>query len=96
MRKYKPEYLGRVITPDDSEKMTDFVQNKYESFSKIYDTCKHESENILDVQAIESTSKSNDFSMRIVTDDETLKSITEKTQEEDGISISGNIVTASS
>ena len=96
MRKYKPEYLGRVITPDDSEKMTDFVQNRYESFSKIYDVCKHDSENISDVQAIDSNDRSADFSMRIVTDDETLKSITEKTQEEDGISISGNVVTASS
>lgn len=96
MRRYKPEYLGRVITPDDSEKMTDFVQNKYDSFSKVYDTCKCDSERISDIQNIETPEKSKEFSMRVVTDDETLKSITEKSREGVGISVNGNIITASS
>ena len=94
MRRYKPEYLGRVITPDDSEKMTDFVQNKYESFSKVYDACKCDSEKISDIQNTDTPENSKEFSLRVVTDDETLKSITEKSSE--GVSVEGNVITASS
>ena len=50
MEKYKPGYLGKVIPADNPSKLTDFVTNQYDAFSKIYDTCKNQSENISDIK----------------------------------------------
>ena len=55
MNKYKPEYLGKVIPAEDPLKMTDMLQNKFEQFSSIYDTCKDMSTNISDIKVVDTS-----------------------------------------
>ena len=96
MRRYKPEYLGKVIPVDDDKKLTDFVQNKYDSFSKIYDACKEDSERIQDLYPLDSTEGSKELSIRVITDSDTLSSIDEKNKENSNVVISNDLITASS
>lgn len=74
--------------------MTDFVQNKYESFSKIYETCKEKSDKISDIQCLNSN-KEKELSVRVITDDEVLEDIKKKTKEDSGVIVEGDIITAS-
>jgi len=95
MNKYKPEYLGKVIPADNPGKLTDFVTNKYESFSKTYDACKDHSDKINDVQAIESESNDkNSFSMKIHTDKDTVEIIKKAIGSNDSITIKDDVITA--
>lgn len=93
MKKYKPEYMGKVIPADDPAKMTDFVTNKYESFSKAYDSCKENSGKIKDVKPIETKSGSSEFSMKVDTDGATMAKIMENNKDSN-VSISGDVITA--
>jgi hypothetical protein len=95
MKKYKPEYLGKVIPADDPTKMTDFVQNKYNGFSKIYDSCKEESQGISDIRLTSNSSEDkSSISIQISTDEQTLNKISEKINEEGMVKISGDVITA--
>ena len=69
MNRYKPEYLGKVMPADNPGKLTDFVTNKFESFSKVYDVCKDHSEKIDDIKNmdIENEDKSS-ISVKVITD----------------------------
>ena len=57
MEKYKPEYLGKVIPVDNPSKMTNFVENQYDSFSKMYEVCKDQSSNISDIKPVDNGSE---------------------------------------
>ena len=94
MEKYKPKYMGQVIEADDASKLTDFVSNKYDSFSKCYDSVKDESDNINSVSAGSNKEGSTEFSMKINTDSDTMEKISEKVSDDESVSVVGNIVTA--
>lgn len=89
MKKYKPEYLGKVIPVKDKDKLTDFLTNKYESFSKIYDNCKDYSEEISDISLVEEEGKS--CSVKIIASNETIDNISNTAID---IKITGDIFTA--
>lgn len=90
MEKYKPGYLGKVLPVDNQNKMTDFVANKYDAFSKVYDTCKTSSENIKDIKSVETSD--NSFSVKVSTDSETMQCIKENNKDE-SVNISGDTIT---
>lgn len=92
MKKYKPQFLGKVIPADDSEKLTDFVTNKYDAFSKIYDVCKDQSEKITDIKSIDSNEKS--LSVKVSTDKESMDKIKESSSNNDSITINNDVITA--
>ena len=95
MDRYKPGYLGKVIPADDQNKLTDFVQNKYDSFSKIYDSCKEDSKKISDINVVESTdTDASELSVKISTDEETIQSISERVKDDDTVKMNGNLITA--
>jgi hypothetical protein len=94
MKKYKPEYLGKVIPVDNQDKLTDFVQNKYNSFSKIYDICKDHSENISDISTIDTGEiGSKELSINISTDEKTINSIKEEIKG-NGVKIENDVIMA--
>ena len=93
MNKYKPEYMGKVIPADDPTKLTDFVTNKYESFSKAYDACKENSDKIKDVSPVDTKSGTTDFSMKISTDANTIKDIIDN-KKDDSVTVSGDVISA--
>ena len=92
MKKYKPQFLGKVIPADDSEKLTDFVTNKYDAFSKIYDVCKDQSEKITDIKSIDFNEKS--LSVKVSTDKESMDKIKESSSNNDSITINNDVITA--
>lgn len=92
MERYKPSYMGMVMPADDPSKLTDFVANKYESFSKCYDAVKDESANIKNVSATDTPEGSSEFSMKLSTDSETMEKIKDKTKEDGSISVAGETV----
>ena len=95
MKQYKPEFLGKVIPADDASGMRDFVQNKYDSFSKIYDTCKGESESISDIKPVDSsTADQTSLSVKISTDRETMDKIESKSKGDSSISVTDDVVSA--
>lgn len=97
MKKYKPEYLGKVIPADNPGKLTDFVTNKYDSFSKVYDACKDHSEKIDDVKAVESEGTNEcTLSVKISTDAETVETIKKAIGTDSSINIKGDVITATS
>jgi len=95
MKKYKPLYLGRAIPADDQTKLTDFVQNKYDAFSKIYDSCKDESEEIDDIKVIESKDEdTGSLSIKVSADRSVLEKISNKMKEDISVKIIGDTITA--
>ena len=92
MNKYKPEFLSKVLPVNDSNKLTDFVQNKYEAFSQIYDACKEQSDSINDIEAIDNSD--GILSIRVDTDPESTRRILETVSENQYLSMSGNTITA--
>ena len=94
MDKYKPTYVGQVIPADDPSKLTDFVTNKYESFSKCYDAAKDNSESIGAVSATNVKEGSSEFSMKLDTDHSTLDEIKERVKDDPSVSVSGDTITA--
>ena len=96
MKKYKPEYLGKVL-PDEGSKRKDFLQDEYESFSDIYDICKDESDNITDIKNVSEELGSQSLNIKITTtSEEVLDRLTEKvaTHPDDHISIDKDVIGA--
>lgn len=93
MDKYKPGYLGKVIPADDPSKMTDFVENKYDSFSKVYEVCKDQSANISDIKPVDSGSGET-ISVQIVASTETMELINEAAKNDDSVTVQGGVVIA--
>lgn len=97
MEKYKPGYLGKVLPADDPSKLTDFVNNKYDAFSRIYDTCKDQSENIADIKAVETGSTDPEtLSIKISASEEAIDSIKESTNGNESVTIDNDVITARS
>ena len=94
MEKYKPSYMGQVIPADDPNKMTDFCANKYEAFSKCYDACKEQSENINNVSSVPSEIGSDSFTMKLSTDSDTMEKIKEANSTDGTVNIVGDTITA--
>ena len=93
MRTYKPEFLGKVMPADNASKLTDFMTNKYDAFSKIYDTCKGSSEKIDDVKVVD-TSTTGSLSVKISTDSGTLENISKEAKKNESVNVTGDIITA--
>lgn len=95
MENYKPGYLGKVIPVDNPQKMNDFVTNKYDAFSKVYDTVKDQSANIKDVQMVEtSNTDPNTLSVKVSTDSSSLEAIKETSKDDSSVSVDNDIITA--
>lgn len=91
MNKYKPEYLGKVL-PEDKIEMSDFMQNKYDGFSKIYDVCKCESDKITDIKSIKTDStNAKSYATKIVADADALKNICDNNKDS-SIKIVGDVI----
>lgn len=92
MNKYKPEYLGKVIPADNPSKLTDFVTNQYDSFSKVYEVCKDQSEKIKDIKVVESDNDpTNALKVKISGEKEVIDKIKEKSK--DGIIVEDDVIT---
>lgn len=94
MKKYEPEFLGKVIPADNSEKLTDFVTNQYDAFTQIYNACKDQSDNITDIKNVSSDDKS--LSVKVSTDTESMDKIKESAMGNDSITINADVITAKS
>ena len=94
MDQYKPGYMGQVMPVDNVSKLTDFVVNKYEAFSKCYDAAKSQSESISSVSAANNKDGDKSFSMKVDTDSKTMESIAESCKDKTDVSVSGNVITA--
>lgn len=93
MEKYSPGFLGKVIPADNQSKMTDFVQNKYDAFTQIYDACKDHSEKISDIKPVDIPSNDpNSLSVKVSTTDDVKKDI----KEAGNVDVSNDIITATS
>lgn len=96
MKKYKPEYLGKVL-PDEGPKRKDFLQNEYEPFSEIYDACKDESEDITDIKNLTEELGSPSLNIKVTTtSEEVLHKLSDKISNdpESNVSISGDVLTS--
>lgn len=96
MEKYKPGYLGKVIPVNDQYKTTDFIINKYDAFSKIYDNCKDQSENISDIKVVENNNSESNFSLsvKLTTTKEVVENIKESVKGDNSIKIDNGTITA--
>lgn len=97
MNQYKPEYLGKAMPVDDTSKLTDFVANKYDSFSKIYDACKDQSEKISDIKTVENNSNdSSSLSIKVSADKDVIDNIKENVKDDEKVTVENDVVTARS
>lgn len=96
MEKYKPGYLGKVIPADNLSKMTGFLTHQYDSFSKIYDTCKDQSKDIKDIKVVENNngSPADSLSVKISASPETVTEIVKKAAGECSVTVKGDVITA--
>lgn len=93
MEKYKPGYMGKVIPADNPSKLTDFVTNKYDAFSKVYEVCKNESEKIKDIKVIESDDSPKTLKVKVSGDKEVIDNIKEKSKDGE-ITVENDVITA--
>ncbi len=95
MKKYKPEFLGKVIPADNPSKLTDFVQNKYDSFSRIYEKARDHSEDITDIKTVDTASDNpSSLSVKISTNKETLGKISAGIEPDSSVKMNGDVITA--
>lgn len=93
MKKYKPEFLGKVL-PENKSDIADFMHNKYDGFSKVYDACKEESEKITDVKPVSSdNSNSKSYSVKVSADKDTMENI-KKNNKDDSVKVNGDVVSS--
>ena len=94
MNAYKPEYLGKVIPANNPSKMADFVENKYDSFNKVYDACKDQSGNIQDIKPVDNNSSPSSLSVQIVANPDTIESVKESVKDDDSVTVQDGLITA--
>lgn len=94
MNAYKPEHLGKVIPANDQSKLTDFVTNKFDAFSSIFNTVKDCSDKITDLKTVETGGDSSSLSIKITTDRHTVELISEKIKDSESVKMSGDVITA--
>jgi len=90
MDQYKPNYLGKVIPADNESKLTDFVQNKFDAFNDIYETCKNYSEQISDITNI---SNDDNLTIKVISSPETMEDI-KKNNTRSNITVDLDVITA--
>lgn len=95
MEMYKPGYLGKVIPVYDTNKLTDFVTDKYDAFSKIYNLCRTQSANITDIKVVETCSPDT-LSVKVSCDIGVVENIKKAAEGDNSISIDNNVITAKS
>lgn len=93
MDRYKPSYMGQVMPADNPSKLTDFVVNKYESFSACYDAVKDQSESINSVSQVSTPDGSSEFSMKVDASYSALQQIKEGVKDE-SVSVKGDVISA--
>lgn len=96
MEKYKPGYLGKVIPADDPAKLTKFVTKKYESFSKIYDTCKDQSDKIGDIKVVESGEGDSEdtLKVKVSADKDVVEKIADTAKKDASVTVQDDVITA--
>lgn len=96
MEKYKPGFLGKVIPADDPSKLTKFVTKQYDSFSKIYDTCKDQSEKIGDIKVVESGEGDSEDTLKIKVsaDKEVVEKIADTAKKDASVTVQDDVITA--
>ena len=94
MEMYKPGYMGKVIPADNPAKLTDFVTNKYESFSACYDAVKDKSDKINDVAPVPTKDGDASFSMKVSTDSSTISDIQKGLENNTSVTMNGDTLTA--
>lgn len=95
MEKYKPQYMGKVIPANDPSKLTDFVANKYDAFSKIYDVCKEQSPNIGDIKVVDlNNADNNTLAVKLSTNKNTVDHIKEATKDNGSVNIKDDVIMA--
>lgn len=75
MKKYSPDFLGKVIPADNPEKITNFCNNQYDSFTSVFNTVKNHSDNISDISAKNAGDDTSTLTVTLTTDDDTMKAI---------------------
>lgn len=96
MDMYKPGYMGKVMPADDPAKLTDFVTNKYESFSACYDAVKDKSDKINDIAPVSTPNGDTSFSMKVSTDSTTASEIQKGLENNTSVTMNGDTITANS
>lgn len=89
-----PTYLGRCITPGNPSNLSKFAMNKYDSFSRIYHTCKNESDNISDIHCVDEDDDATQCSIKVLTSPDTLERISESIKDEENMYIERDVITA--
>jgi uncharacterized protein (DUF4415 family) len=94
MDKYKPGYLGKVL-PENKSDIADFMHNKYDGFSKVYDACKSESDKISDIKPAKTDSDDNKtYAVKVsVTDQSALENI-KNNNNDTSVKIDGDVISA--
>lgn len=92
MNPYKPQFFGSIAPFDDPVAMSDFLRNRFDAFSIIFDCIKEYAAKIESVTPVDTNSSSAaSLSIAITTDGETLEKLKEKIT---SASIFGNVITA--
>lgn len=94
VEKYKPGYLGKVMPVDNPSKLTDFVTNKYDAFSKIYDVCKDQSNSINDIKSVDAGNDCGSLVVKVSTTNDTMNNIKEATKNDPALSVNNDVITA--
>lgn len=97
MKAYMPLYLGSIGIHSDASKTTKFMTDKYDSFTKIYNSCKEESENINSVKSVDvdDTLDPSLLSVEVDASRNTLDNIMSKIKNDTTINMKDNIIIAS-
>lgn len=97
MEKYKPGFLGKIIPADNPSKLNKFVTKQFDSFNKMYDTCKDQSDKINDLKSVESNDGESDDTLKVKlsADKSTLDEIAEKNKNDNSVSIQNDVITVS-
>lgn len=92
MKPYKPQWMGSIAPFDDPVAMNDFLKNKFDAFSLIFDSVKQYAESVESIsQAGTSEPGGSSFSIAITTTGDTLEMIKNQIT---NATIFGNIITA--
>lgn len=96
MKQYKPEYLGKVLPADNPSDMKKLLTNQYDAFSKIYDTCKGESEKIGDIKIVGPSEGDSDdtLKLKVSADKTSVDKITENAQKDGSVTVQNDVITA--
>ena len=94
MEHYKPGYLGKVL-PEKKSEIADFMHNKYDGFSKVYDACKAKSDKITDIKPVTPDSNNDKaYAVKVsVTEQNVLESI-KKDNTDVTVKINGDVISS--